>query len=187
MRSGIRLFILIGLLCMSSCKSGTEEHKESYSPIAETAKEAMAAAELNRDVVVTINFLPGQNILVDSSKEQIEEAINEARKLGKVKNVDIAVWSDQDYPTGKEKLPRAQVDLARKRAKSIRQLIDVIEPDSDVKTFNMAKQPNSFQKWLKTRDAVVKNKLVVAGVVPHANSSIIYDRTSMALVFIEVR
>lgn len=179
-------FVLMTLL-ISGCQSKTEKNQEFYMPVAATSREAAAAAELGRDVVVTVGYTPGEIQLSEEAINQIENALASARKTGTVKNVDVAAWSDSKYPQKGKKLTREQIDLAKKRAINVRRFIDRIEPESQVNTYNMAKQPNAFQKWLNTRDVYVKNKLIAAGIVSRTEDDVIFDQTSSAMVFIEVR
>lgn len=165
----------------TGCSSSTKTETAST----ETTQEAAAAASLNRNIVVTVDFTEGQRALTHTTERQIEKAIIDARKMGKVKNVEVAAWSDMKYPVQGQTLPKAQVQLADIRAKSVEKLIDRIEPKSDVSTHNMAKQPNSFQKWVNSRDAEVKKKLVNAGITSDTYEPSI-DRKSVAMVFIEV-
>lgn len=185
----ISLIVVLIATAIVGCKSVPEkaQPQESYTPYAANSREAIAAADLNRDVVLTVEFKPGQDGLSKTAKNQIQRALADARKMGTIKNVEVAVWSDKEYPAIGKSLPKDQVKLAAKRAKNLQLLIDKTEPSSDVNTFNMAKQPNSFQRWVNSRDAEVKSKLVAAGVVPRPKDNQIFDRTSTAIVFIEVR
>ncbi len=149
--------------------------------------EVTAAADLNRSVVSVVAFSPGKQGLTAQASSEIQKALAEARRLGEIKSVDVAVWSDMEYPAEGSKLPQREIKLADERAKSIEKYVDGQAPSADVNTYNMAKQPNSFQKWLDTRDAEVKNKLVAAQVVNPNGAMSAQGRSSSALIFIEVK
>lgn len=185
-KTGITTLLLASFAAavFSGCSSTPKEQVAT----GETKAAATAAAHLDRNRVVTVEYNRGQQGLSANATAEIEKALREARMHGEVDNVDVAVWSDMQYPAEGKTLPQSQVDLADARAKNLEKFIDRIEPKSDVKTYNMAKQPNAFQKWVSTRDAEVKSKLTAAGVTSRTVSNeVIYDRASKAMVFIEIR
>lgn len=178
------LILALALATTAGCSSADHDSMAA----GDTRAEATAAAQLDRNMVVTVDFKPGQQGLSADATAQIEKALRDARTRGEVDNVDVAVWSDMQYPAEGRTLPREQVRLADERAKNLENFIDRVEPKSDVTVYNMAKQPNAFQKWVNTRDAEVKEKLTRAGVTQRTTANdVIYDRTSKAMVFIEVR
>ncbi len=170
--------ILLGFGCAT-------KHKEAAGLV--TANEVVAASELNRSVVSKISFIPGQDGLSPEAASELQKAIADARKMGEIKTVEVAVWSDLEYPAKGQSLSKKQIELANQRAKNVEKLIDQVEPSSTVKTFNMAKQPNAFQKWVDTRDAHVKQKLASAGITSPSPDGQASDRASSALIFIEVK
>lgn len=176
-------FVALSLTVAAGCSSQNEKVTS-----ADTKAAAVAAAHMDRNRVITVDFKRGQQGLSSQATADVEKAIREARMHGEVGNVDVAVWSDLQYPAEGHTLPKAQVDLANARAKNLEKLIDRVEPKSDIKTYNMAKQPNAFQKWVNTRDADVKAKLTDAGVATRTVSNeVIYDRAAKAMIFIEIR
>lgn len=178
------LLAALSVVTVVGCSSTSKDEVAT----GETKAAATAAAHMDRNRVVTVEFNRGQQGLSANATAEIEKALREARMHGEIDNVDVAVWSDMQYPAEGKTLPKSQVDLADARAKNLEKFIDRIEPKSDVKTYNMAKQPNAFQKWVSTRDAEVKSKLTAAGVTSRTVSNeIIYDRASKAMVFIEIR
>lgn len=177
------LVIMTGSLLTIGCAHPTT-HKVADDVRA--AKEVEAASQLNRSVVSSVTFAKGQNGLSPAAASEIQKALSDARKIGKIKTVEVAVWSDMEYPKKGNALPKTQINLASARAKNVEKLIDQVEPSSSVKTFNMAKQPNAFQKWVDTRDAHVKQKLAASGITSDYNDGHSGDRSSSALVFIEV-
>jgi len=147
-----------------------------------------AAAMMDRNIVSTIDFEPGRKGLSPEATAELNRAILEAKQRGEVGEVDIAVWSDLEYPATKgQKLPAQQVDIADDRGENIGKYLDRMEPKANVKIFNMAKQPSSFANFLNTQDSEVKNKLSALGVTTDETGTDVKGRSSSALVFIKVK
>lgn len=175
---------LFGIGCASQVK--TEANTDAAQ--VRTTKEVEAAVQLNRSVISTVNFKKGRQGLSDHASEGIQAAIIEARKMGEIKSVDVVAWSDLEYPKKGRKLPQREIALAADRAKRIEKVIDQAAPSTSVKTYNMAEEPNAFQKWIETRDAHLKNKLVETGVInTSGEASPGQKRASSALIFIEIK
>jgi hypothetical protein len=176
----------LALLTMTVMSCAHHNHAKKVAEDNQITKEAELASELNRSVVSSVNFAKGQKGLSPEAASEIQKALADARRIGKIKTVEVAVWSDMAYPLKGKALPRKQINLANDRAKTVEKLIDQVEPSSSVKTFNMAKQPNAFQKWVDTRDAHVKQKLASSGITSDFKEGQTNDRASTALLFIEV-
>lgn len=190
MINGFILFLFLSFL-LAGCHTPMPRNQYCtqyiYSPNGAYA-EVEAAAQMNRSVVSTINFAKGRQVLTAQAAQEIQSAIAEARKMGEIKSIDVAVWSDQEYPKHGAELPRREVSLADERAENIEKLIDSASPEASVKTYNMAKEPNAFQKWVETRDAYLKTKLVETGVITSNGEAVPETkRASSALLFIEVK
>jgi hypothetical protein len=176
----------LALITLTTMSCAHHSHAKKVSGDNQMTKEAEVASELNRSVVSTISFAKGQKGLSPEAASDIQKALADARALGQIKTVEVAVWSDMAYPLKGKSLPHKQINLANDRAKNVEKLIDQVEPKSNVKTFNMAKQPNAFQKWVDTRDAHVKQKLASSGITTDFKEGQTNERASTALVFIEV-
>jgi len=175
---------LFGIGCASQMKTDASTDATQVK----TSNEVEAAAQLNRSVISTINFSKGHQGLSAKASEGIQSAIAEARKLGEIKSIDVVAWSDLEYPKQGHELPKREVALAEDRAKGIEKAIDQAVPSSTVKKYNMAEEPNAFQKWIETRDAHMKNKLVETGVINASGEALPGQRrASSALVFIEIK
>ncbi|MBC7743008.1 MAG: hypothetical protein H7061_12480 [Bdellovibrionaceae bacterium] len=180
------LALALGIAALGSGLAGcaSHTHSQKHADEVRVTKEVHAAEELNRSIVSSVSFAKGQKGLTPEATSEIQKALADARRLGKIKTVEVAVWSDMEYPKKGKSLPSKQIKLANERAKNVEKLIDQVEPKSTIKTFNMAKQPNAFQKWVDTRDAHIKQKLASTGIT--AAEGVATDRASSALVFIEV-
>ena len=116
---------------------GCAHNRTDVAEEARSANEVEAAAQLNRSVVSTVAFVPGQKGLSPAAASEIQSALAEARKMGEIKTVEIVAWSDREYPVKGKALPKSQINLADERAKNVEKLVDQVEPSADVKRFNI--------------------------------------------------
>lgn len=163
-------------------------HKEKTEVVEApvVSQTEQAAAELDRNVVSNVSFVKGQRGVSLSAAEQIDKAIAEARKLGEIDVIDVAVWSDMEYPGKGRDLPSRQVDLASDRGSNIEKYIDKKAPSASVKVHNMAKQPSALARLVDTKDAKLKQQLAGMGIAPTEDEAVM-GRASSALVFIKVK
>jgi hypothetical protein len=153
-------------------------------------KEAKVAQARGEHIVTRIAFTPGQTELSGEARAELDRALAEAQRVGKIDDVTVAVWADSEYPAGRErKLPSRQVNLASERGENIEEYIASHEDVTgwDVAVHNMGKKPNYLSEWLRTADAKLKHQLVERGVAKSADEPEITDRASSALVFIKVK
>lgn len=147
-----------------------------------------AAVALDRNIVSTIAFEPGRKGLSPEATAELNRAILEAKQRGDVEAVNIAVWSDMDYPSAKgQELPKKQVELAEERASNIEKYIDRMQPEAEITVHNMAERPGTFSNFLETQDATLKNRLAALGVSTDETGQAVKARSSSALVFIKLR
>jgi hypothetical protein len=179
----------LGVLTCVICGCASGPNSSSYPASGATSPvpaEVLAASGLDRNVVVTVDFESGQDSLPSSAVQKIEKALVDAKAMGTVKSVEVAAWSDQQYPLKGKSLSKNQIKLADRRARVVENIVRSVEKQSEISRYNMAKQPNAFQRWIYTRDVDVKNKLASAGIVAVDSSQMIPSRKSIAMVFIEI-
>lgn len=108
--------------------------------------------------VAKIDFDRGSNILTSGDKKEINDLIKNARNKGKIEEVKILAWADQDFSmdSDSKKAPSKAVDLADARAKAIRSYIRDTFDFSDIDSHNMAARPGMMSKLFKTEDYELK-------------------------------
>ncbi len=122
-----------------------------------------AATDVGAQYFAEVEFELGSTGLSLDSKTKLQSA------LAKLKGTDfrkvmILSWADDEMPSEAVKsLSSEQRKLADKRNKSLSQLIKH-QGKFKISTYNLAEQPNVFQKWFNTKDAQLKNALLAAGL-----------------------
>lgn len=153
-------------------------------------KEQQVAAARGEQVVSNIKFSRGQTDLTPSARAELDRAITEARRMGNIDDVTVAVWSDVEYPArNQSKVSSKQLELADKRGEKIE---DYIARHNDitglqVSVHNMGKKPSYLADMFQTADAKLKQQLVSKGVVRSTDDPTVTGQTSSALVFIKVK
>lgn len=135
------------------------------------SSEAEAAARgLGAAKVTEVTFDQGVTNVTDSMKEEVKKAIQEARGSGKVKEVRLVVWADREYPPEGVAASPQDVSLAESRADQLSNYLKNDLKVSKVNAYNMAKRPNTFQKWFSTKSAQTKGNLEATGAAPKTKS-----------------
>lgn len=123
-----------------------------------------AAKEVRGKSFVEIEFAKDSAVLTENAKSSIQALVDQAKQTGKVDDVLVLSWADEEYPsTDKKKLSKKQIDLATQRNKAVEDYVKSLT-NASVDRYNLAKQPNVFSKWFNTTDARLKNALVAAGL-----------------------
>jgi len=99
-----------------------------------------------------IDFEPGKAMISENDRQELRDLVATARAEGKIKKVEVAVWSDKDYPRTAD-LPRADQKLADARAEAIKEALKGFNTDVTVKVFNMADRTNWLSRTFGTADA----------------------------------
>ena len=98
----------------------------------------------------------------------------------------VLSWSDYEYPSKNlKKLPKAQIDLAQKRNRSVESYIKSLK-SVDIDAYNMAEQPNALSKWFNATDNKLKNALVSAGLPTTADDTQYPSKASHSVILIKV-
>ncbi len=125
-----------------------------------------ASVQLGAARVAQVEFDTGQSSIKPAEKDEVKTAIEEAKKNGKVSEVRIFSWADQEYPAKGVKAPQSSVRLAEQRAESLKNMMKKDLGVTEVETYNMAKRPNALQDMLKTGTAKAKAQMETTGVAP---------------------
>ncbi len=179
---------LAALAVIGACANHPQKTSETTTPVTTgTSVNNAAASEVKAHSFVEITFAPGSANLTEQSRTALTSLLNQADQAGDIEEVMVLSWSDEEYPAGsKNKLSKAQRDLAEKRSEAVEKLIKSAKDDVDVDTYNMAKQPNVLSKWLNTKDAKLKKSLVAAGLPTNADDMQYPSKASHAVVLVKL-
>jgi hypothetical protein len=139
--------------------------------------------EFQRSTALEIAFEPGRSDLGADTKAKLNELLRDAHRRGQVDEIKVIGWGDISYPpSGGEKAPKGQLDLARDRNRSIENYLLKGNNGIEIHSYNMAERPTALQELLKTSQAKVKDALEARGLAgKNAN------RGSRAIVMVILR
>jgi hypothetical protein len=140
-----------------------------------------ASKDLGANMVSEISFDKGQSVLTENLKRDIETIVSSAKQSGSIREIKVAVWSDQEYPNKNTKITKSEVTLAEGRATNIKKYILNNLNVPTVVTYNMSQRPNSLQKFLKTGQADLKATMETTGAAPTSEQKKgIFDQKAQA-------
>ncbi|MBC7537941.1 MAG: hypothetical protein H7281_03920 [Bacteriovorax sp.] len=186
-----KYFMAIGFLTMLSavgCSNSPQKTSKSYAKEAQGhAVMNSAAREAEAHNFVEIKFRPGSASLTDSAKSSLNSIIKQARQGGKIDEVIVLSWSDEEYPSKNlAKLSKDQRELAEKRNKTVEQYVKTMK-NVDVNSYNMAERPSSFSKLFNTADSKLKNSLLSAGLSTTADSADYANKASRSVILVKIK
>ena len=162
-------------------KKFTSEDKASRKINNKLAHEAEA------NYFVEIEFKEGSSRLDSDSKMAINSLINRAQVNGKVDEIKVLAWADQEFPsTDRKKLSDSQRELADSRNDRVEDYIESLREGIDVDTYNMAERPTIVERWFNTSDARFKKTLVNAGIPTTADDPKYPQKASRAVVLLSL-
>jgi len=170
--------------CANSPRKVTEAEKKEAEGRYVTNKTAVEAEANN---YVEIEFKPGTATLTDNAKTSLHSIVTQARQDGKIDEVIVLSWSDEEYPSkNQKKLPKAQRELAEKRNKMVEQYVKSMR-DVDVNTYNMAERPTAFSSLFNTADSKLKESMVSAGLSTTADSADYVNKASRSVIMVKIK
>jgi hypothetical protein len=186
---GISFELLVGLGCATAPQKTSEPVKQNLSA-QETSDSRhitnAAALESSAYNFVEVEFKPGSSTLTDNAKTSLSSVVEQARQQGKIDEVLILSWADQEYPSqSRMKLSKEQRALAEKRNGAIEHYVKSLR-SVDVDKYNMAEQPTVFEKWFNTSDNKLKNSLISAGLPTTAASVEYPSKAKHAIVLVKI-
>ncbi len=193
MRLKTFLTLIFSALLISSCatKKDHEEIAEHPAIVAPSLpaghNQEKTADQLGKNFASTVTFKKGEKELPADITRKLDSAIAEARSRGEIDVIDIAVWSDREYPADKQKLASGEVKLAKERGKFLEKYLDRKDPGAKVKVHNMAKQPTAFSEFFDTHDANLKEQITELGIAPEGENSGKIGKSSKALILIKLK
>lgn len=183
----VALLALIG--CANAPEKGakSDQARTAFTEEAEgRAVTSAAAKEVRAHNFVEIEFNPGSSVLSESAKTSLNAIMEQARQDGKIDEVIVLSWADQEYPSANvKKLSKPQTELAENRNKAVENYVKTIRR-VDVDTYNMAAQPNALSKWFNTTDNKLKKSFLAAGLPTTADSPKYPSKASHSVILVKI-
>lgn len=170
--------LLLLALIVVGCSSKPEEKKtaevkkaEQSTPVSIESKQLASEEESN--LVTEVKFDKEKASLSKTAKEDLKNLYEKAAKKGKIHEVKIITWGDQEYPSVHEKrLSDKQIKLVDKRNKALEKYLIALTKDNvDVDSHSMAKRPGTLNRLFASEDARIKKSLETAGI-PNTDTSV---------------
>lgn len=167
-------------------KQAAQEKMAREQAQSRAATEA-AAREAEAKKYVEIQYDEGSATLSDSAKESIKSALVKAKDEGKLDEVIVLSWADENYPSKEsKKLSKQQRDLANQRNKNVKEYLESMR-DVDVDAYNMAERPSAFSKLFNTADSELKNSMLEAGLSTTADKADYASKASHSVILIKTK
>lgn len=151
------------------------------------AKQADHTKPMDRQIISSVNFVPGQRVLSPDAANEINKAIEAAKQKGEIESIEVVVWPDVKRSRSGEALPPKERELAEERGESVKAFIDRRQPDSTVNVANMAEDLSPLSKIVDTKNIVVERRLTSLGYTSGPYSSYKTGKPSTALVVIKLK
>lgn len=170
--------LLLLALIVVGCSSKPAENKtaaakkgESITPVSIESKQL--ASEQESNLVTEVKFDKEKANLSETAKHDLKNLFEKASKKGKIHDVKIITWGDQEYPSVHEKrLSDKQIKLVEKRNMAIeRYLFSLTKDNVDIESHSMAKRPGTLNRLFASEDASIKKSLETAGI-PNTDTSV---------------
>jgi hypothetical protein len=122
-------FLSLAFLLATGCsheKKVSQSETKSYEEAQSRATTAEAATEAGAKNYAEIKFDEGSSTLTDSVKKSLRSVLTEAKREGKVDEVIVLSWADENYPSKEvKKLSKEQRELANQRNKNVKDYLKV--------------------------------------------------------------
>lgn len=176
------MWILISVVSCSSTKE-----RDPASPPAEEKVTEVRESLVERQIVSSVGFTPGQPSINRKAENEIKKAIEAANAKGDIVMVEVVMWPDQKFSKKRKPLSLKQRELNKERAKNLTALIDRGAPEAFVSVTDMSARSSPLSSFLDTRDDKMQKKLTSMGFTPGPNKSFGSGRPSTALLVIKVK
>lgn len=173
--------ILFLALIIVSCSSkpakdpgpNTTSVKKAQESTAVSMESKQLASEQESNLVTEITFDKTKANISKQAKDDLKALYQKAAKKGKIHEVQIITWADQEYPSVHEKkLSEKQMDLVDKRNETLKNyLVGLTKDNVDVSTHSMAERPGTLKKLFDSEDARIKKSLETAGI-PNTDTTV---------------
>lgn len=170
--------LLLLALIIVGCSSKHDERKtaEVKKPAPEktiSIESKQLANEEQSKFVTEVTFHKEKSSLSSAAKNDLKHLYERATKKGKIHDIKVITWGDQEYPSVHEKrLSKKQIKLVDKRNKTLeRYLLGLTKDTVDVETYSMAERPGTLNRLFASEDARIKKSLETAGI-PNTDTSV---------------
>ncbi len=173
-----KVLCLISSIFLISCSSKdpkemTSKEKTPVQPKETISMESkLLANEQESNLVTEIKFDRQKANISGKAREQLKDLHRKASKKGKIEEIKVISWGDQEYPSVHEKkLSEVQVKLVEERNATLENYLKTIEMDAEIETISMAERPSTLAKWFSSDDARIKKSLETAGI-PNTDTTV---------------
>jgi hypothetical protein len=172
--------ILLLALLVASCASKPAKDQGSNTTTVKKAQETKAvsmeskqlASEEESNLVTEITFPKEKATISKQAQEEIRKLYKKASAKGKIEEIKVITWGDQEYPSVYEKkLSEKQINLVDKRNDAVEKYIGTLNENTEVETYSMAERPGTLNKLFSSEDAKIKKSLETAGI-PNTDTSV---------------
>lgn len=146
MISFLTFSLTLGCAQQDKVAASEKQSRKTYQEEQSQLTTNSTAKELGAKNFTEITFFEGSSALSESAKRSLTSALNESSQEGKIDEVIVLSWADENYPSKEvKKLSKEQRNLADLRNKNVKDYLKMMK-DVDVKSYNMAERPSSFSK-----------------------------------------
>lgn len=142
---------------------GTSQPHSSEQTVSIESKQI--AVEQKADYVAELKFNRRQSFLTEKQKKLLSDQLKLAESQGKVQEIKVITWADQDYPSEQKKtLGKSQLELADRRNSAVQDFLKRYRQNVKIKTYSMAERANAFKEFIGSSEARIKKSLETAGI-----------------------
>lgn len=173
-----KVICLISSILLISCSSKapqkmTTKDKAPVQPQDTISMESkLLANEQESNLVTEIKFDREKSSISGKARDQLKDLHRKASKKGKIGEIKVISWGDQEYPSVHEKkLSKVQEKLVEARNATLENYLKTIEKEAEIETISMASRPSTLDKWFSSDDARIKKSLETAGI-PNTDTTV---------------
>lgn len=116
--------------------------------------------QISEKDITTITFSPASAEVSEEAKSTLTALGQKIKNDNTIDNIVVAAWSDQDFPMSKNaKLPEKDQNLAKDRAKNLKEVLNEIGLKKEIETYSMAENPGWIARVFQTDEAQLKRSM----------------------------
>ncbi len=158
---------LVGLIALAACSTTHPVVKtEAQKPTTDTVAQNNDLAERNDASYFTeLSYKKKSSRLNTQKQEALKDLVQKSMKEGKIEEIKVLSWADQEYPRRKTELSKHQRSLADRRSKKIENYLHQMYPNVEISTYNMAQRPEAIESYFRSADDKTKRSFERAGIL----------------------